>query len=191
MWGHPTVDGALNKRFQQCYGLQVYVIAEDSKWNSKGQWVRGDRCLPGVPLHPHQEASGKIPGNESARGGNADMGKGVMGLAGLNPECTSLPRPQCAVCTPVWCGEACVVKQARSENSLIGFSPGAGLLRNKKLRMCLLIFIKETGWINQKHMRPLPIGVNWNRGNCKTERKAVKWDGLREQQWLFWIYVFV
>lgn len=99
------------------------------------------RCPP----PSHQEASDKIPGNESARGGNADMGKGIMGMADLNPECTSLPRPQCAVCTQVWCGEACMVKQVGSENSLIGFSPGVGLLRKKKLRMCLLILIKETG----------------------------------------------
>lgn len=69
------------------------------------------RCPPSSP------SGDKIPGNESARAGNADVGKGVMGLAGLNPECTSLPRPQCAVCTQVWCGAACLVKHVRSENS--------------------------------------------------------------------------
>lgn len=70
-----------------------------------------------------------------------------MEQAGLHPGRT--PRgPRALFCTHVWWeaaspGAGRGVKQVRPERSHVDFQPGAGLLRNKKTHMCLLIFIRE------------------------------------------------
>lgn len=111
----------------------------DRRWHGTGCRVR--RASQGSSPSP-AGASRRRHGIEAAKGWECRHGQGETGqkpqtLAALPPG-TSMHRPSPS---PVW-GRSLPGEARRAKQLSPGVEPGGGLLRNEKVRMCLLIFIK-------------------------------------------------